>query len=240
MNAPLIMAIAAATAAATMLGGLFALVLKRRIAVVLGFSAGAVLGVAFFDLLPEAVSLGEKFFGLPGILAAAAAGFLVYGLFDRLVTHHDRPSCGPDPRRGVLGAGSFSVHSVLDGLGIGIAFQAGHDVGLVVAAAVLAHDFADGLNTINVVVKNGGSRGQALRWLLTDALAPILGAGFSLLFHFPPQAQALLLAAFGGFFLYIGAVDLLPESQRAGSGIKTGFATVLGALLLFAVTRLAP
>jgi ZIP family zinc transporter len=240
MNAPLIMAIAALTAAATMLGGLFALSLKRRIAVVLGFSAGAVLGVAVFDLLPEAVSLGQKFFGLSGILAAAAAGFLVYGLFDRLVTHHDRPGCGPDPRRGVLGAGSFSVHSVLDGLGIGIAFQAGHGVGQVVAAAVLAHDFADGLNTVNVVVKNGGSRGQALRWLLTDALAPILGAGLSLLFHFPPQVQVLVLAAFGGFFLYIGAVDLLPESQRAGSGIKTGLATVLGALLLFAVTRLVP
>jgi ZIP family zinc transporter len=110
----------------------------------------------------------------------------------------------------------------------------------VVAAAVLAHDFADGLNTVNVVVKNGGSKAQALRWLLTDALAPILGAGLSLVFHFPPQLQALLLAAFGGFFLYIGAVDLLPESQRAGSGLKTGFATLLGALLLLAVTRLAP
>ena len=68
----------------------------------------------------------------------------------------------------------------------------------------------------------------------------MVGAGLSLLFHFPPQLRALLLAAFGGFFLYIGAVDLLPESQRAGAGIKTGFATLLGALLLFAVTRLAP
>jgi ZIP family zinc transporter len=239
MNAPLIMGVAVATAMATILGGLFALSLKRRIAMVLGFSAGAVLGVAVFDLLPEAVSLGQKFFGLAGILAASAAGFLVYGLFDRLVTRHDRPGCGPDPRRGFLGAGSFSVHSVLDGLGIGIAFQAGHDVGLVVASAVLAHDFADGLNTVNVVVKNGGARPQALRWLLTDALAPILGAGLSLLFHFPPPAQALLLACFAGFFFYIGAVDLLPESQRASAGLKTGLATVLGAALLFAVTRLA-
>jgi ZIP family zinc transporter len=239
MNALLIMAVATATAAATMLGGIFALSLKRRIAMVLGFSAGAVLGVALFDLLPEALSLGKNPFGVPGILAGFAAGFLVYGLFDRLVTHHDRPGCGPDPRRGFLGAGSFSVHSVLDGLGIGIAFQAGQNVGLVVAAGVLAHDFADGLNTINVVVKNGGSRAQALRWLLTDALAPMLGAALSLLFHFPADVRALLLASFAGFFLYIGAVDLLPESQRAGAGIKTGLATLLGAGLLYAVTRLA-
>jgi ZIP family zinc transporter len=237
MNALLIMAVPTATAAATMLGGLFALFLNRRIAMVLGFSAGAVLGVALFDLLPEALSLGQKYFGAAGILAAAAGGFLLYGLFDRLVTHRGRPA--PDPRRGFLGAGSFSVHSVLDGLGIGIAFQAGHNVGLVVAAAVLAHDFADGLNTVNVVMKNGGSRAQALRWLFTDALAPVLGAALSLLFHFPANAQALLLASFAGFFLYIGAVDLLPESQRAGAGFQTGLATLLGAAFLYGVTRLA-
>ena len=71
MNATWIMAIAALTAAATMLGGLFALSLKRRIAAVLGFSAGAVLGVALFDLLPEAVSLGQRSFGLSVMLAAA-------------------------------------------------------------------------------------------------------------------------------------------------------------------------
>jgi ZIP family zinc transporter len=238
MNAVVVMSIAAATAAATMLGGLFALSLGRRIAMVLGFSAGAVLGVALFDLLPEAVSLGAASLGLPVIAAAAMGGFLVYGVFDRLVTHHDRPGCGPDPKRGVLGAGSFSLHSLLDGVGIGIAFQAGHSVGLVVASAVLAHDFADGLNTVNVVVKNGGNRSQALRWLLTDALAPLLGAGLSLFFSIPRDGQALLLAAFGGFFLYIGAVDLLPESQRAGRGFKTGIATLAGLTFLYAVTRL--
>jgi zinc transporter ZupT len=239
MNAFLVMALAATAGLATMLGGLFALSLNRRIATVLGFSAGAVLGVALFDLSPEAMRLGQKSFGVIGVVAAIAGGFLLYGLFDRLVTRHDQPSCGPDPSRGFLGAGSFSVHSVLDGLGIGFAFQAGHGVGLVVASAVLAHDVADGLNTVNVVVKNGGSRRQALGWLLTDALAPLLGAGLSLFWHLPQNALALLLAAFGGFFFYIGGVDLLPESQRKEPGLRTGIATLLGVALLFAVTRLA-
>jgi ZIP family zinc transporter len=239
MNGFLIMGLAVATAMATMLGGLFALSLKRRVAVVLGFSAGAVLGVAFFDLLPEALALGQKSPGAMGILSATVAGFFLYGAFDRLVTRHDSPSCGPDPRRGFMGAGSFSVHSMLDGLGIGFAFQAGHGVGLVVASAVLAHDFADGLNTVNVVVKNGGARKEALRWLLTDALAPIVGAGLSLFFHLPQMILALLLAGFAGLFLYIGGLDLLPESQRAGSRLWSGLAALLGAALLYAVTRFA-
>jgi ZIP family zinc transporter len=107
MNAALIMGLAAATCGATMLGGLLALNLVRRIAIMLGFSAGAVLGVALFDLLPEALKLGEKQFGWGGILLAAAAGFLLYGLFDRLVARHDDPECGPDPARGNLGAGGL-------------------------------------------------------------------------------------------------------------------------------------
>ena len=166
---------------------------------------------------------------------------MLYGLFDRLVTRHDRPGCGPDPRRGFLGASSFSVHSVLDGLGIGFAFQAGHDVGLVVAAAVLAHDFADGLNTVNVVVKNGGNRkvpgaalaGSPMPWRRCWARA------LSLFVHVCPAALALFLAGFAGFFFYIGGLDLLPESQREGAGLKTGIATPAGAAFLFAVTRLA-
>ena len=239
MNAPLVMGIAAATCVATMLGGFLALSLKQRVAVILGFSAGAVLGVALFDLLPEALSLGKNSFPAPAILLAAMTGFFLYGLFDRLVTRHDRPSCGPNPARGFLGAGSFSLHSMLDGMGIGFAFQAGHAAGLVVASAVLAHDFADGLNTVNVVVKNGGSRKQALRWLLTDALAPVAGAGVSLFFHLPAATLALLLAAFAGFFLYIGGLDLLPESQRQGSRVWSGFATLMGAAFLFGVARLA-
>lgn len=232
MNVSLVMGLAAATALATMLGGLLALSLRRGIAIALGFSAGAVLGVALFDLAPEALRLGEKSIGFGGLLAAGAAGFLLYGAFDRLVTRHDHTN----PAKGFLGAGGFSIHSLLDGLGIGIAFQAGQAAGVVVACAVLAHDFADGLNTVNVVVKNGGSRKAALRWLITDALAPVAGAALSLIWHVPPAILGLLLAAFSGFFLYIGALDLLPESQRAGTKLLSGLATLVGAGLLYVVS----
>jgi ZIP family zinc transporter len=237
MNVFPIMGIAVLTCGATMLGGLLALTLRRQVALMLGFSAGAVLGVALFDLLPEAAKLSGNNLGMLGL--AALAGFLLYGLFDRLVTRHDKPGCGPDPALGFIGAGSFSFHSMLDGFGIGVAFQASQEAGLVVAAAVLAHDFADGLNTVNVVVKNGGNRGQALRWLLTDALAPMLGAGLSLFFHLPVDVLAWLLAGFAGYFLYIGGLDLLPESQRAGSRWASAMAAILGAAFLFIVTRLA-
>lgn len=224
----LIGAIALCTAIATLLGGALALSLREGRNLVLGFSAGAVIGVGFFDLLPESISLAGS-----SVLLAAACGFFLYLLFDRLVAHHAVRG------RGLLGAASLSAHSLLDGFGIGIAFQAGHGAGFVVAAAVLAHDFADGLNTVNVVTKNGGTRLQARKWLAIDAIAPLVGAGLSLFFTLSNDRLGLLLAAFAGFFLYIGAVDLLPESQRASGRMGTTFATLLGALFLYVVARLA-
>ena len=234
MTAFVVMAIALGASAATLLGGLAALRLSRHLHLVLGFSAGAVIAVAFFDLLPEALTLQAA--EPRDIVTAAALGFLIYLLFDRLLSLQGREGTS---WRGQIGAGSFSAHSLLDGFAIGIAFQAGQAVGLVVAVAVLVHDFSDGLNTVNVVVKNAGARRTALNWLMIDALAPLVGAGLSLMLSPPRAMLALLLAGFSGFFLYIGASVLLPESQRAFPKLWTTIATLLGAGVLYLATRLA-
>jgi ZIP family zinc transporter len=220
-----------------MTGGLLALRLAERLPLVLGFSAGAVIGVAFFDLAPEAIAAGRGIYDARSLLAVAAAGFFLYVVIDRLVARHD---CEGEPNmtRGLIGAASFSAHSVLDGFAMGIALQAGSQVGLIVATAVLAHDFADGLNTVNVVSKNGGGRGRALRWLAMDAAAPLLGAALSLLVRPRPDLLALLLALFCGFFLHIGASGLLPESHRARPRLSTTLATLAGAAFLWLATRL--
>ncbi len=240
-HAILILAIACAAFVATMVGGLFAIALKDRLHLVLGFSAGAVIGVAFFDLMPEALQTGAVW-GSRTIMLLCAAGFFLYTLIDRAVMLHtagEGEHCHHNHTRGWMGAGSFSAHSFLDGFAIGIAFQASQAVGIVVAIAVLVHDFSDGLNTVNVVVRNGGDRRMALRWLVMDAAAPVLGAGASLLVNLPESSTALILALFSGFFLYIGASDLLPESHHAHPKLLTTIATLCGAATLLFATQVA-
>ena len=229
--------IAVAAFASTVAGGLLALTLRDKLHLILGFSAGAVIGVAFFDLGPEALDAGIGLYTPRTLLAVAALGFFLYTALDRLVARHDCEGQA-NPTRGLVGAASFSAHSLLDGFAMGIAFQASHEIGLIVAAAVLAHDFADGLNTVNVVIKNGGTRSFALRWLAVDAAAPVVGAGLSLLITPTPGLLALMLALFCGFFLHIGASGLLPESHRAYPRPSTTIATLLGAAFLYAVTAL--
>jgi zinc transporter ZupT len=235
MSSSTVILVSLCAALATMLGGLLALKFKQHLPLALGFSAGAVIGVAFFDLLPQAFRLGTGDMRLT--VAAAAAGFFVYAVIDRFAGHDH--NCHDQPHRGLIGAASFSAHSLLDGLAMGLAFQVGEATGLVVAAAILAHDFADGLNTVNVVIRHGATKTAALRWLAVDAAAPVTGALLSLMITPSPQMLGLGLAAFGGFFLYIGACDLFPASQRAKPGLVTLAAAMAGAAFLYAATRLA-
>ena len=140
--------IALSTFFSTLLGGLFALKFKDKLHLILGFSAGAVIGVAFFDLIPEAIELGMGTYTTNTITSFVALGFVVYMIIDRFIvgdSHHTEDDEHHDHKRGVLGAGSLSIHSFLDGAAIGLAFQVSTTIGIIVAVAVLVHDFSDGI-----------------------------------------------------------------------------------------------
>ncbi len=227
---------------ATMLGGSLALKLSDRLHVILGFSAGAVIAVAFFDLMPEALNLAGKMHALSTVVAFTALGFLLYLVLDRVIllhNHGDEEHGHAAETRGNVRAGSLSIHSFLDGLGIGLAFQVSAAVGAIVAAAVLAHDFSDGINTVNVVVRHGGKYKEALRWLVVDATAPVLGVVVTLFFAVSEDSLGLLLAMFAGFFLYIGASDLIPESYHQHPKFLTTAMTGLGMAVLYLAIHFA-
>jgi ZIP family zinc transporter len=229
----LLAAIGCAAFLSTMTGGLCAFWLRDRLHWILGFSAGAVIGVAFFDLLPEAIELGAGSPGPQSAAAFAAVGFLGYLVLDRTLAFHGTP------KRGSLGASILCIHSFLDGTAIGVGFQASHAVGIVVAVAVITHDFSDGVNTMSIVSKNRAERGHALRWLVADAAAPVLGIAATLFFRVPPDAFAVILAILAGFFLYIGASDLIPESFHAHPKFVTTAMTVAGAAVVYLAVSLA-
>jgi zinc transporter ZupT len=223
----------------TLGGGLLAIRFKEKLAIIIGFSAGAVIGVVFFDLLPEAFSLGAKQYGIGTISAIIVMGFLFYMVLDRLSVLHTHQHESNAGNRGRIGAGSLSIHSFLDGVAIGVAFQVSASIGVLIAVAVIAHDFADGVNTVSVILKDGGKNKQAYKWLIADALAPMAGVVSTLFFKIPDAAFGVLLAIFSGFFLYIGASDLLPESREKHPGFLVTFLTILGVALLYVATMLA-
>ncbi|MEK7604827.1 MAG: ZIP family metal transporter [Patescibacteria group bacterium] len=233
-----VLVISLAASVATFIGGLFALHFRDKLHLILGFSAGAVAGVAMFDLLPEAIDLGMPYYSAQFVALFVALGFFGYLILDRLVLLHTHTHEDEGNPRGFFGALTLAAHSFLDGVAIGVGFQAGEVTGLLITAAVLTHDFSDGINTVNLVLRSGGSWKIALRWLFVAALAPVLGAFSTLFLVLSPSTIGLVLAVFAGSFLYLSASDLIPESHHRHPRALTTVMTLLGAGVIYYVVTL--
>jgi ZIP family zinc transporter len=232
--------VATLTFFSTSLGGLAAVRVRDRMHLLLGFSSGAVLGVAFFDVFPELIARSQ----LAGIQVSqamlfVAVGFLVFCILEKFTALHHGAGHGHERQTtevGMVAAAGLSFHSFLDGVAIGVGFKADLRLGVAIGVAVLAHDFTDGLNTVTVVLAHGNSLRRALRWLLVDATTPLLGATVALVAPLPNGILPYILGSFVGVFLYIGASDLLPEAREHDSPWPVA-ATVAGMALLWGVTR---
>ena len=222
----------------TFLGGAVALRLHRELTTLIALTGGVVLGVAIFSVLPEAIETVDD----PALVSTlVGAGFLIFFFAERLIVlhHRDEPEqARAHERVGVLGAAGLCVHSFVDGLGIGLAFGLDTTTGVLVLFAVLAHDFADGLNTVGFILSQSGDRRKAITWLSIDALAPLLGAIVGASITVSEQTLGYLLSLYVGFFLFIGATDLLPEAHRHPSRLRVAL-TGAGFAAIFVVATLA-
>ena len=232
--------VAALTFFSTSLGGLAATRVRDRLHLLIGFSSGAVLGVALFDVFPELVTRSQQQgIDISHAMLLVAGGFLVFLGLEKVTSlhsEHGHDHAGHAPAVGNAAAAGLSIHSFLDGVAIGVGFKTDTTLGVAIGLAVLAHDFSDGLNTVTVVLAHGNTLRRALRWLLVDALTPLLGATVALIAPIPGTVLPYILGGFVGVFLYIGASDLLPEAREHDSPWPA-VATVAGMSVLWVVTR---
>ncbi len=232
---------AIATCISTGIGGWLAIRFKDRLRILLGFSAGALVALALFELLPEVFSETKN--GRV-VMAASAVGFLSLFLLERFTMmhkprEHSKDSAAHEMKLGVLSAAGLSIHSFLDGLAIGVGFNHNFSLGLTIAMAVILHDMSDGLNTVTVVMAHGNSLRRCVIWLIVDMLAPVLGVLSTIFIKLPVSVFPWLLAFFSGFFLYMGASDLLPEARESKSP-AIAIAMIIGMVLVYVVTQMLP
>jgi len=235
--------LASLTFASTLLGGTVALRSKGRLRFFFAFSAGTLLAIAFLDLLPEALDAAAGDAALRnGVLYMVLASFVLFHFVERYVLVHHHPAGdgdhGPGHAHGGLGATGLVIHSALDGVAIGAAFQASAQIGAVVALAVIAHDFADGVNTVTLTRRVSGDHQRAWGFLVADAAAPVVGAATTLVLRVPLAWLAMALAFFVGHFLYIGASDLIPEMHRGRKSWPAFGVHLAGILAILLLTRL--
>ncbi len=231
------------TFVSTFLGGLVGLKYKDKLHIILGFTAGVLLAVVAFDILPEIIELTAKLGGdaFPPMIALVS-GFLVFHIAEKLLlihhSHEHEYGEHKHPSVGVLSALALTGHSFLDGVGIGLGFQISPETGIAIALAVIAHAFSDGLNNVSLMLTHQNTLPRTLKFLALHACAPLLGGISTLFFTLPESYLLIYLGFFAGFLLYIGASDILPEAHSHGSSLKTIAATLIGVIFILAVTQI--
>jgi zinc transporter ZupT len=216
----------------------------------LGFSAGILGGVTFIDILPEAygfaleMSLSSLYVGL-GI----GIGFLALLMVERylLATEeihgghfhiHGKPI---DPKHALIGVSALTFHGFMDGFIIPIGFSAGARVGIVVTLAIAIHQIPDSFAALSLALSSTNSRRAAISSVLVTAIDTPFGIGVGLLlvdlgnFMIP-----IGLGLCAGTFIYVSAVDLIPELQHKSRSWLVVISMILGFLLIIALSMILP
>jgi zinc transporter ZupT len=234
--------LAVVTCFSTLLGGVFAARRRKNIGILGAFAAGVLITPSLLDLLPQTFRLATSVHVLlESVMALTVVGFLFLYVISRLITAHVFSKDGEyievkHPLGGLFATSELSVHSFIDGLAIGFGFEADIHVGIIIAIAVICHDFTDGLSTVAVMLNSGNSLENSLRMLFLDAVAPVLGAVVTLFFEVQQYYIVLLLPFFAGGFLYLGASDLLPQAHEKNPETLTLISCITGFVLIFILT----
>ncbi|MEU2348742.1 ZIP family metal transporter [Modestobacter sp. NPDC049651] len=237
--------VALGAALMTVAGGVAALRAGRRRHLVLGLAAGLMLGVVGFELLPESLRQDRAtWLSTPVPLVLFVGGFLLLHVVERAcAVHRGQEDAyrghGHGHATGTFAASALVGHSVLDGVALGVAFQVQTRIGVVVAVAVIAHDFADGFNTYTLTTLRGGDRRRGLLLLGADAVAPVVGAALSGVATVPEATLGGYLGFFAGVLMYLATADVLPEAHAQHSSGLTLASTVAGVALLFLIAGAA-
>ncbi len=219
-------------AGAATLGGMWLVLAReawarRNSVYLIAFSIGVLLAASLTEIIPESLELHPQ-----ALLIVLGTFFLFYVLEHSVVAHHhhlasdegrvtrdefsdtNREQHVPVEKLAFVG---LAVHSLVDGLAIGVGFEVSVALGIIATLAVILHEVPEGIVTLSLFLHANYQRRRAVVLTAIVALATPVGAIATTLVPgaFSPTMLGTLLAVAGGSFLYVASADLIPETHRA-------------------------
>ena len=209
------------------------------------FGAGALLAVAFLNLLPEALEAGD----VDTIFYYALGGFLAFFILERSISwfhhhhHHETVEGEENKAHTSLVIIGDTLHNAIDGVALGAAFLLSPATGIAAAIAIAAHEIPQEIGDFGILLGKGMKARKVILVNLISALATVVAAlTVYLLGNASGIDPAPLLAVAAGFFIYIAASDIIPdihEKPRKEANVQA-FMLIVGVLALGFVASLTP
>lgn len=237
---------------ASSIGSIFALIggivllwkeewMKRISLSLVSFAAGTLLGVAFLDLLPEALEeAGEK----KGVFIAIVVGILTLFALEKIIHWHH---CHDEKCEEKIISSSVlfgdAIHNFLDGIAIAAAFLLSTPTGVATTIAVFFHEVPQEIGDFGILLHAGYSRAKVLVLNICTALTTFVGAvGGYFFLAYIENITGYILAFASGVFIYIAASDLIPEVRKkeASRKLRHTITVIVGVAVIFVIGTLLP
>ncbi len=234
-----------------LLGALFNVESNRTVGLLLSLAGGVMLGVVFFDIIPEAYETGVSVFVvIVALLVGAFAVYALNALLDRSGAAHahvhaaghlakpkdaDKQHDGRGSllRAGVVMASAIALHNLPEGMSIGALYAGeGGAMGgavLLLAAMIGLHNVPAGMAIAVTMVSGGMAKARAVLLTALSGVPTIIGALFGFwLGDIGELGLALSLAFAGGAMLYVVNCELIPEAQALYRSKLPVFCLIVG------------
>ncbi|MBU1124693.1 MAG: ZIP family metal transporter [Candidatus Omnitrophica bacterium] len=211
--------------------------LKGILFVLVGFSAGALIGSVFFHLLPEAFARTPSLNVSYGVIAGMIAFFLLERYFHWRHCHNGVCDVHAFTYLNLAGDG---LHNFIDGMVIAASFVISSKLGVATTLAIILHEIPQELGDFGVLLYGGFSKKKAL---LCNFLSALMAMGGAVAGYFIAEVNSgfvqFILPMTAGGFLYIAMSDLIPEIHKEPDPRRVGaaFAAFLTGLVLMVLTK---
>jgi len=186
--------------------------LEKILLLLVSLSAGALMGGAFFHLIPEALENS-----IPStVFISVLCGFVLFFIIEKVLhwrhCHKDHCSTHTFAHMSLFGDG---IHNFIDGLIIAASFVIDIKLGIITTFAVALHEIPQEIGDFGVLLHAGFSKTKALTYNFLSALTAIFGGIIGFILQGITEGLTLFLLPFAaGGFLYISASDLIPEIRK--------------------------
>jgi zinc and cadmium transporter len=192
-------------------------ILNKILLVLIGLSAGALMGGAFLHLLPETVESSEKF-NVPilDLFLFVLVGFILFFIIEKVLhwRHCHKGKCDVHTFQYMNLVGD-SIHNFIDGLIMAASFVVSIPLGITTTIAIATHEIPQEIGDFGVLLYGGFSKKRAIMLNFVVALTAVLGGIVGYFVSNLIENIVLFILPFAaGGFIYIAATDLVPEIRK--------------------------
>jgi len=198
--------------------------LHKVIFVLVGFSAGALIGGAFLHILPEALEKTQSIIVFYSVVSGFGLFFLLERYFHWRHCHDQDCRIHAFTYLNLFGEG---FHNFIDGVAIAASFTISIRLGVVTTLAIVLHEIPKEIGNFGVLIYGGFSKRKALLYNFLSGLMAVIGAlaGYFLL-GFSSSFSDFIMPITAGGFIYIAASDLIPEMHKESNQLRATLAFI--------------